>query len=420
VSQERRAPHSRLRSLISHGQRLQRAYLAIFLMLVLLIGVGSAMFLIARTIPSSTEPTATATQDTHRGVIPKATREVWRLWLPLIARLEPSPSAAALPSPTPDRATIASTPSPTSQRPSPTPPPVDFDAVRADLRAQGQDLAFVKIGFHVGPGGNREGLEEYLETLADAGVPAFIKSVDDYSFCVQALDYNLDNITVFRLTGGSLEQPDRNLPAEISAEQHWARILEALPPEFDRRTWLEVMNEPGRHRPDWLGRFALRTAQLALRDGYRFAAFGWTAGQPEPEDWETPEMLEFLYLASQHPAQIGIALHEYSFAVEDIAHLYPDLVGRFQALFRICDRNDIPHPTVLITEWGWESRDVPPVDQAMADIAWASRLYSAYPQVQGAAIWYLGGGFDIADQAQRLIAPLGGYATTTYFVVGQD
>ena len=378
------------------------------------------MFLIARTIPSSTEPTAAATQGTHDGAIPESTGEVWRWWLPLIARQGPSPLATAPLAPTLDRPTVTSTPRPTPERPSPTPPPVDFDAVRADLQAKGQDLAVVKIGFHVGPGGNKERLEEYLEALAGADVPAFIKSVDDYSICVQALDYNPDNITVFRLTGDNLEQPDRNLPAETSAEQHWASILDALPPEFDRRTWLEVMNEPGRHRADWLGRFALRTAQLALRDGYRFAAFGWTAGQPEPEDWETPEMLEFLYLASQHPAQIGIALHEYSFSVEDIAHLYPDLVGRFQALFRICDRNDIPRPTVLITEWGWEPRDVPPVDQAMADIAWASRLYAAYPQVQGAAIWYLGGGFDIADQAQRLIAPLRSYATTNYFIVEQD
>jgi hypothetical protein len=389
-------------------------------MLILLIGVGSAMFLVARTAPSSTKPTATVTPSPRGEAIPESTRKAWRLWLPLIARPGPLPSATALPSPTPDRPTATSTPRPTPERPSPTPPPVDFDAVRADLRAKGQDLAFVKIGFHVGPAGNQEGLVEYLEALADAGVPAFIKSVDDYSFCVQALDYNPDNITVFRMTGDSLEQPDRNLPAETSAEQHWARILDALPPEFDQRTWLEVMNEPGRHRADWLGRFALRTAQLALRDGYRFAAFGWTAGQPEPEDWETPEMLEFLHLASQHPAQIGIALHEYSFDVEDIAHLYPDLVGRFQALFQICDRNDIPRPTVLLTEWGWEPRDVPPVDQAMADIVWASRLYAAYPQVEGAAIWYLGGGFDIADQAQRLIAPLRDYATTSYFIVEQD
>ena len=340
------------------------------------------------------------------------------MWLPLMA--QSAPSATSVPLPTPDGPSAIPSPSPASELPSLIPTPIDFDGIRADLQSKGQELAFVKIGFHVGPLGNQQGLEGYFEALAGAGVPAFIKSVDDYSICVQALNHNPDNITVFRLTGGAVEQPDRDLPAEISAEQHWARILGALPPEFDRRTWLEVMNEPGKHQVDWLGRFALHTAHLALRDDYKFAAFGWGSGEPEPEHWKTPEMLEFLSLASQHPEQIGIALHEYSFTVKDIDNMYPYLVGRFQTLFRICDQNDIPRPTVLITEWGWEPRDVPPVDQAMDDIAWASQLYGAYPQVQGAAIWYLGGGFDIADQAQRLIDPLRNYAVTHYFAIEQD
>ena len=63
---------------------------------------------------------------------------------------------------------------------------------------------------------------------------------------------------------------------------------------------------------------------------------------------------------------------------------------------------------------------VPGVAEAMDDIAWASWLYAAYPQVKGAAIWYLGYGFGgIADQAQRLIAPLTEYALTHYYIVEQ-
>ncbi len=385
----------------------KRIYLITLLTVALLIVTGLVMFPTARTPPTPTEPATAITSGDRNGATPRPTHKGQRTWLPLVARLK---------SPTP----TAPPPSPTPALPLATPPPVDFDAVRADLWAKGQDLAFVKIGFHVGPGGNQQGLGEYLEALAAAGVPAFIKSVDDYSMCAQALNYNPDNITVFRLTGGELELPDYNLPAEIAAEQHWARILNALPAEFDRRTWLEVMNEPDKNRADWLGRFAFHTAQLALRDGYRFAAFGWSSGEPEPEHWETPGMLEFLTLASQHPGQIAVALHEYSYAVEDIANKYPFLVGRFQALFRICDHNNIPRPIVLITEWGWEYQTIPPVDQAMDDIAWASQLYAAYPQVQGAAIWYLGGGYEIADQAQRLIAPLRDYALNNYFIVEQD
>lgn len=127
-------------------------------------------------------------------------------------------------------------------------------------------------------------------------------------------------------------------------------------------------------------------------------------------------MIDFLQLAAAHPDQIAIALHEYSYETDDIANIYPYLVGRFQALFQICDRHGIPRPTILITEWGWEYQDVPPVAEAMDDITWAAWLYAAYPQVRGAAIWYLGYGYGgIADQAQQLIAPLTEYSLHHYF-----
>jgi hypothetical protein len=129
-------------------------------------------------------------------------------------------------------------------------------------------------------------------------------------------------------------------------------------------------------------------------------------------------MLAFLRLASQHPDQIAVALHEYSYDVDDIANQYPSLVGRFQTLFQICDAQGIPRPTVLITEWGWEHTRVPSVGQAMKDIAWAAQLYAAYPEVRGAAIWYLGGEYGgIADEAQRLIIPLRYYVWGNYFVI---
>jgi hypothetical protein len=58
------------------------------------------------------------------------------------------------------------------------------------------------------------------------------------------------------------------------------------------------------------------------------------------------------------------------------------------------------------------------VEQAMQDIAWASALYAAYPEVRGAALWYLGGGYGgIADRAQQLILPLRYYAWSEYFVI---
>jgi len=358
---------------------------------------------------ASASPRRASTSTATEPAEPRAdtTREQDRVLLPFLSRPgEGEPSST----PTPDE--------PKKPTPTPTPEPVDFEAVRQELAAEGKELAYVKIGFHAGPGGNMRGLGEYLGGLAQVGVPAVVKSADAYGVCLEALQANPENVTVFRMTGGDLELPDYGLDPVTAADQHWARILEALPPEFDQRTWLEVMNEPDKARADWLGAVAERIGELALRDGYRVAAFGWSSGEPEPEHWRLAGMRAYLSLAAEHPDQLAVALHEYSYDVENIANQYPSLVGRFQDLFLACDEMGIARPTVLITEWGWESESVPEVGQAMEDIAWASALYGAYPQVRGAALWYLGPGYGgIANQAQRLIVPMWYYAWGEYFAV---
>ncbi|MCA9978302.1 MAG: hypothetical protein KC413_21225, partial [Anaerolineales bacterium] len=67
---------------------------------------------------------------------------------------------------------------------------------------------------------------------------------------------------------------------------------------------------------------------------------------------------------------------------------------------------------------GWEAVHVPDPAAALEDMAWASWLYAAYPEVKGATIWYLGPGFgNIADEAQLLIEPLTAYSESHYFGV---
>ena len=62
----------------------------------------------------------------------------------------------------------------------PTPvPTLDFAAIKADLAAQGLDIAYTKIGFHTGVGGNSEGLDVWMRELDAAGVPFFLKSADN-------------------------------------------------------------------------------------------------------------------------------------------------------------------------------------------------------------------------------------------------
>lgn len=326
----------------------------------------------------------------------------------MVSKVEPTPT----PTPTP------------TETPSPTPTPtIDFAAVREELQAQGQDLAFVKIGLHTGGGGNRNGLGDWMRILDRAGVPFFLKSVDDSGPLVEAQQIvrasDVPHTLVFRRSGDEYDTPDYDLAPEEAARLHWQLHMEAFPPELDPSLiWIETINEVDKNRSEWLARFALETAGLALADGYRWAAFGWASGEPEITDWQAPSMQAFLRLAAANPDRLAIALHEYSYTRDDIAHDYPFKVGRFQRLFQVTDQMGIPRPTVLITEWGWEYQEIPGPGQAMRDIAWAAGMYAPYPEIKGAAIWYLGGGYaDLADRVQPLIRPLTHYALGNYFVV---
>ncbi|RMG99412.1 MAG: hypothetical protein D6706_05435 [Chloroflexi bacterium] len=352
--------------------------------------------------------TAVSTPATHSSPAPVGDNQQF---LPLLTN--PQPTQTAVPTATP-------VPIP----PTPTPiPTIDVAALTAQLQASGLQFVPVKIGFHVGVGGNSRYLDEWMTQLDAAGIPFFLKSVDNAQPILFAQELmkksGVPHVLVFRKTSNeiSYDVPDYNLPPEEAARQHWQIHMAAFPPELDPSlVWLETINEVDKTRAEWLGAFALETAQLALRDGFKWAAFGWSSGEPEPEHWQTPSMLAFLRLAGQYPDRLAVALHEYSFVQDNIADGYPFKIGRFLELFRICDQYGIPRPTVLITEWGWTYQTVPAPQQAIEDIAWAAGLYAPYPQVKGAAIWYLGNGFGgIADQAQKLIRPLTQFTLTHYY-----
>ncbi|MGH2536389.1 MAG: hypothetical protein ACRDHL_03240, partial [Candidatus Promineifilaceae bacterium] len=344
--------------------------------------------------------------------------------LPLGPRPSQTPRPSASPTGTPSP-TLTATPTPSrTPLPSPTPTPtIDFRSVRAQLQAQGQDLGFVKIGFHTGVGGNRIGLGEWMARLDAAGVPFFLKGVDDSGPLLEAQELKrasgVPHTLVFRRAGQLFDSPDYSLPPAEAARRHWQLHRQAFPAELDPSLmWLETLNEVDKNRADWLGYFALETARLALADGFNWAAFGWAAGEPEPAHWQTPGMLAFLRLAAANPDRLAIALHEYSLAADNIGHMYPYKVGRFQQLYQLTDQLGLRRPTVLITEWGWEHNRVPGSGEALADIAWAANMYAPYPEVKGAAIWYLGIGWDeIANQVQPLIRPLTELSLGTYYAV---
>lgn len=363
----------------------------------------------------TTTPTATVTITPTTTVTPTVTPEPGQdtlLYLPVLA----NPGAEPLPPPIPVFA----------------PPPIDFDAVRAAAEAQGLELSFNKIGFHVGVGDSDGGpvewkkpIKQWIETMDAAGVPVFLKSANNAEplYIAQELmkQSGVDHILVYRDAGRDLKEHEYSLPPETAAQLLWERNRDAFPPELDPSVvWIETINEPDKNRAEWLAQFSLETARRAVAEGYKYAAFSWAPGEPEPFHWDSPAMLEFLRFAAQHPDQVAVALHEYSLVGDYIGGPaeYPWLVGRFQKLFAVCDRYNIPRPTVLITEWGWEYDGIPSVAEAMEDIAWASWLYAAYPQVKGAAIWYLGPGFsDIDKQVTELIPPLTDFSLSNYYLV---
>lgn len=298
----------------------------------------------------------------------------------------------------------------------------DFEAARAELESQGRDLVYNKIGFHVTFLEDRAELDNYMVQLDSHGVPFFLKSVDNAEPLYKAQELmkasGVQHTLVYRST--AFDVPNYDLSPEEAAEMEWEAEKALWPAELDPSLiWLETVNEPDKNRAEWLARFSLRKAQLALQDGYRWAAFSWASGEPEPSDWEIPAMLDLLRLIGENPDRLAIALHEYSYLADNIGHEYPYKIGRFLDLFRIADENGIPRPTVLITEWGWTYNDLPPLAEAMQDIDWAARLYGAYPEVRGAAIWNLGqiDGelLNLNEQVQELIDPLTAYSLTTYF-----
>ena len=63
---------------------------------------------------------------------------------------------------------------------------------------------YYKFGFHTGPGGNRSGIGNYFSQLDYAGLPATIKSADDYGPCWELTQFakasGVDHQIIFRLT----------------------------------------------------------------------------------------------------------------------------------------------------------------------------------------------------------------------------
>jgi murein DD-endopeptidase MepM/ murein hydrolase activator NlpD len=283
--------------------------------------------------------------------------------------------------------------------------------------------AYNKVFFHAGPVCSCTGIGDLFGDLDEANIPFGHKTADEYGTAWEASQY-ANATTVWRLTtkgqndGRDYDVPDYSLPPADAALKHWLITKAKLPPEFNKNTWIEPINEVDKERADWLGYFALAIASMANGEGYKVSLFAFSAGEPEADDWETPGMLAYLEYCADHPNEAAVSLHEYSLTKADLFEGFPYLVGRFQFLHDVCDDHGIARPTIFISEFGWEYQNVPDVPQAMAEITLAASLYAAHPNIEFAAIWYLGGGSNwpnIGQQTQRLIEPIKNYSLTAEF-----
>jgi len=287
-------------------------------------------------------------------------------------------------------------------------------------------MSYNKIGFLAGVGGNPTGIGEYVRRLDAAGKPAVVLSNDGTTGLSDLFalgEWRAPHVAGFRVVRDGSEAwsvPEYHLSPHEAAVWHWTKIRPHIPREGvanRHRVWIFPINEVDKTKADWLGRFSVELAQIANGEGFKVAMFAWASGEPEPDAWHTAGMLEYLRYCAAHPDQAAINLHEYSYEVDDIRALHPYRIGRFQFLHDVCDMYGIARPKIIVGEWGWTLDNVPPVESAMQDIAWAAQLYAPHANILGAGIWYLGpyNKTNIADKAQRLIAPVTEYSLTAVF-----
>ena len=287
-------------------------------------------------------------------------------------------------------------------------------------------LTYLKFGFHTAMGGNNDGITaDYFKPLDDAQLPIIIKSIGDYGIIAQVLDLarisGVKHVAAYRQPGHDL--PNYDLDPDEAWGEHWFGLIQDLPPEYlttdfyRTNTILHVVNEIDKNLSDWVGWFCLAGAKYAVEAGYRFGFPSFSTGEPETDHWETPGMLAFLDYAGNHKANVVIDLHEYSLEVDDIwAPRDEDTgftgywhIGRFKNMLSVCDKHSIPYPIITIGEFGWAETDVPDPNKAMLDIEEVQWLYSDFPNMIGAFIWYLGpwhGSMDLANKTHKLIKPL--------------
>lgn len=297
-----------------------------------------------------------------------------------------------------------------------------------------------KIGLHLGNQPSAFGYGDYVRALDKARIPAVCMSVGGEGLgdivAVWDSGSTVQHVAVVRYMPDTppgsppvQDVPRYELTEEQAAVHWWSWYKPKIGAEVIRhknKIVLKAGNELDKQHSEWLAGFNIILYDIMQNDPdgpFRLGAFGFAAGEPEPEHWRGPVMLEYLRLCAADPVGAAVVLHEYSYT-STLQSGYPFKIGRFQDLFLACAENGIARPWVYVHEFGWEQGTVPGEEEAMSQLPWAAALYAKYKEVRGAGLWSLqstGGysdpvtGKHISQQVQPLIEPIKQYSLTAQF-----
>lgn len=264
-----------------------------------------------------------------------------------------------------------------------------------------------KIGLHGAGVGNYNGFGSYLSSAVNNKFRIVLQQTDADGQLAEIQSLNRPgDVLVFRRTGPIEYLPYTGNPEQL-AKERMATLFAAWPATLNpSRVWMCSINEPSKELSDrqFLARYELECCKIALGEGRRYLAFGWSTGTPEPEWWDHPVATEIIELCSQNPDFLGIRLHEYSLDA-NLKYQFPYLVGRYRVLLAKCDDRGLEYPTIVIGECGWKADKIT-VSHAefMNQVTWLQEVYGEHPNVLGAAIWTLGQwtGSVVSDLSSRL------------------
>ena len=270
------------------------------------------------------------------------------------------------------------------------------------------------VGFHVAVAGNRNGIGEHWQRLADANIPSCVVSIADRGaieeFCSKSAP---NSIAVFRYNrddnGNTLEHGinysesvfsylDRYLNTQNL--RNWSHLKH-------EKVWLAVMNEPNQDIADDVFAYSLELAKKLNSMGIKAVVCNWATGTPR--SWDTPSGIKLLAYSSQNRDKCMIGIHEYSLS-DNLLHQYPYLVGRMNLVVETCHKYDILPPRFCAKEFGYHYNHIPDPSSVFTDL---DKLYSGrlmpYQAECVRAFWYLGGEPEyqrIDNKVQKLIAPM--------------